>query len=262
MKKRLDQHLADEGYFETRARARAAVMEGLVSLEGNRQVKAGTQVDGTEHIVVEEPASKYVSRGGVKLAGALEEFGVSVEGERALDVGASTGGFTDCLLQAGAASVVAVDVGKGQLHWKLRSDPRVTVFEGVNAREIISLDLPFEPDLAVVDVSFISLKKVVGPVSRVLREGAPIVALVKPQFEAGIGKAPKGVVKDVSTLFGVLRDMRDWLRSEGFLIRGVAPSRIRGPKGNAEFFILVERGGGKGPSDEELWIAIDGAPAR
>jgi 23S rRNA (cytidine1920-2'-O)/16S rRNA (cytidine1409-2'-O)-methyltransferase len=262
MKKRLDQHLADEGYFESRARARAAVMEGHVSVDGSSGVKPGTQVSGTERIVVDEPAEVYVSRGGVKLKGALADLGIEVAGSRALDVGSSTGGFTDCLLQAGAASVIALDVGKGQLHWKLRNDDRVTALEGFNARDIASAELPYRPDLAVIDVSFISLKKVIPAVSGVMDEHSPILALVKPQFEAGVGKAPKGVVRDPSTLFDVLRDMRDWLCGAGFHVAGVAPSSIRGPKGNAEFFIKVETGDAGGPTDEEIRQAIAGAPAK
>jgi len=154
MKRRLDQFLADEGFFESRARARAAVMEGLVSVDGRDDVKPGTQVSGSESIDVREPASRYVSRGGLKLEGALEDFDFDVGGLDVLDVGASTGGFTDCLLAMGAARVIALDVGKGQLHWKLRRDTRVTVLEGRNARELSSEDLPYQPGLATIDVSF------------------------------------------------------------------------------------------------------------
>jgi 23S rRNA (cytidine1920-2'-O)/16S rRNA (cytidine1409-2'-O)-methyltransferase len=256
MKKRLDQFLADEGYFETRARARAAVMEGVVTVDGSGEVKPGTQVKGTETIEVKSAGPEYVSRGGIKLEGALEDFGIDVTGRSALDVGASTGGFTDCLLQNGALRVIALDVGKGQLHWKLRQDDRVTVMEGVNARDLGATDLPYTPDLATIDVSFISLKKVIGPVVRVLAEGSETVALVKPQFEAGIGMAPKGVVRDAAVHEQVLRDMVRWLETEGMTATGVSVSRIKGPKGNAEFFLRIVPGRLKGVADRRLRDAV------
>ena len=255
MKKRLDQHLLDEGFFETRQRARAAVMEGLVSVDGRQDVKPGTQVRGSENFEVREPASRFVSRGGVKLEGALAELGIDVSGLDALDVGASTGGFTDCLLKRGASRVIALDVGKGQLHWKLRNDPRVTIIEGFNARELSAADLPFEPGMATVDVSFISLRKVIEPLAGAIGERAPILALVKPQFEAGIGQAPKGVVRDPATHLEVLTGISRWLTESGFTLTGVAPSGIRGPKGNSEFFIWIEREG-RGVSARDLESAV------
>ncbi len=257
MKRRLDQFLADEGFFESRARARAAVMEGLVSVDGRDDVKPGTQVSGSESIDVREPASRYVSRGGLKLEGALEDFDFDVGGLDVLDVGASTGGFTDCLLAMGAARVIALDVGKGQLHWKLRRDTRVTVLEGRNARELSSEDLPYQPGLATIDVSFISLEKVIEPVIACLKTGAEVLALVKPQFEAGLGMAPKGVVRDPATHLEVLLGLKRWLEEKDLVMEAVTPSRIRGPKGNVEFFVKVSRG--RAATEEDLAGAVEKA---
>lgn len=257
MKRRLDQFLADEGFFESRARARAAVMEGLVSVDGRDDVKPGTQVSSSESIDVREPASRYVSRGGLKLEGALEDFDFDVGGLDVLDVGASTGGFTDCLLAMGAARVIALDVGKGQLHWKLRRDTRVTVLEGRNARELSSEDLPYQPGLATIDVSFISLEKVIEPVIACLKTGAEVLALVKPQFEAGLGMAPKGVVRDPATHLEVLLGLKRWLEEKDLVMEAVTPSRIRGPKGNVEFFVKVSRG--RAATEEDLAGAVEKA---
>ncbi len=244
MKKRLDQFLVDEGLFESRARARAAVMEGQVSVDGSSAVKPGTQVSGEESILVSDTSGRFVSRGGTKLCAALDALAVDVEGRTVLDVGASTGGFTDCLLQRGAAHVTAVDVGRGQLHWKLRRDPRVEVMEGVNARELRAEDLRSRPDIAVIDVSFISLRKVMRPVTDVLAPGGRVLALVKPQFEAGRGQVGKGgVVRDPVVHVEVLQEMVDWLKGRGLVPKGLAASPIKGPKGNIEFFLLVGGGG-------------------
>jgi 23S rRNA (cytidine1920-2'-O)/16S rRNA (cytidine1409-2'-O)-methyltransferase len=257
MRIRLDQFLVDEGYFESRARARAAVMEGMVSVDGRSDVKPGTQVGTPVRVEVREQASRYVSRGGLKLEGALEDFGIDVAGMSVLDVGASTGGFTDCLLQHGAARVIALDVGKGQLHWKLRQDERVTVLERFNVRELRPGDLPLEPDLATMDVSFISLEKVTEPVIGSLAPGGEVLALVKPQFEAGRGMAPRGVVRDAEVHLEVLRALKRWLESRSLTLEAVTPSRIRGPKGNIEFFIRVTRG--RAASDEDLAKAVEKA---
>lgn len=250
MKKRLDQHLVDEGVFESRARARAAVMEGLVSVDGSRAVKPGTQVSGGESIEVEDTSGRFVSRGGTKLCSALDELSVDVRGMTVLDVGASTGGFTDCLLGRGAARVIALDVGRGQLHWKLRRDPRVEVMEGVNARDLRPDKLPGRPDMAVVDVSFISLRKVMGPVTGALVPGGVTLALVKPQFEAGRSQVRKGgVVRDPDVHLRVLSELAAWLRGRGTPPTGVTASPIKGPKGNIEFFMLV--GGERRPVGDE-----------
>jgi len=256
VKKRLDQFLFEAGYFESRSRAQAAVMEGTVSVDGRADVKPGAQVTGDEDIEVTDRASQYVSRGGFKLAGALEELGLDVSGMTVIDVGSSTGGFSDCLLQAGASRIIAVDVGRGQLHARLRGDERVTVCEGVNARDLDAVELPARPDLGVIDVSFISLEKVLEPVWRALSDGASILALVKPQFEAGVGKAPKGVVRDPAVHLEVLNRLAAWLREKGFVLRGVTRSRLKGPKGNVEFFVLIDRGPGGGAGEGEIASAV------
>ncbi len=251
MKKRLDQHLVDQGVFESRARAKAAVMEGKVTVDGSAAVKPGTQVEGDEAIVFEGGTEEFVSRGGIKLAHALDAFSIDVSGLVVLDAGSSTGGFTDCLLRGGAERVIALDVGKGQLHWKLRNDPRVSAIEGYNVRNLVPGDLPVKPALAVVDVSFISLTKVLGPIFRALTEGGEVVALVKPQFEAGRQYVEKGgVVKAPETHLQVLREVMFWITEQGLALLGVSASPIRGPKGNIEFFIWVAREGESIPGTE------------
>jgi 23S rRNA (cytidine1920-2'-O)/16S rRNA (cytidine1409-2'-O)-methyltransferase len=252
MKQRLDQYLADEGVFESRARAKAAVLEGLISVDGNSNVKPGTQVSGCEQIVVSGNEEQYVSRGGTKLARALEDFELDVAGKVIVDIGSSTGGFTDCLLARGASRVIALDVGKGQLHWKLRNDSRVTVIEGYNAKNLQPGDLPEQPSIAVVDVSFISLRKILEPVFGVLATDGSVVALVKPQFEAGRKQVEKGgVVRDPEVHIRVLQDLVGWLRQRELSATQVSASTLRGPKGNIEFFLHIIRGGG-GVGDEEL----------
>lgn len=240
MKKRLDQHLADEGLFDSRSRAKAAVMEGAITVNGMSDVKPGTQVSGSEKIVVADARATYVSRGGLKLEHALKAFEIDPGGKVALDAGCSTGGFTDCLLQAGASKVIAVDVGRGVLHWKLRNDPRVSVLEGFNVRQISRADLPCVPRIAVLDLSFISLTVVLEPVFRTLESGAEALALVKPQFEAGremVGKG--GVVRDRDVHLQVLINMAQHVEQIGLVAREVTTSPIRGPKGNVEFFLRI-----------------------
>jgi 23S rRNA (cytidine1920-2'-O)/16S rRNA (cytidine1409-2'-O)-methyltransferase len=243
MATRLDEYLHSTGRFESRSGAKAAVMAGLVSVDGSFSVKPGMRVRGSEDIQILPPSRKYVSRGGEKLEGALEDLGVGVAGMTVLDVGASTGGFTDCLLQRGVQRVVAVDVGRGQLDWKLRRDDRVEVFEGVNARYLNADDLPGpRPGLATIDVSFISLLKVIGPVMDALEEGGWVLALVKPQFEAGPSVAKGGVVRDPAMHLEVLERIQEGFGTLGLRMSGIAPSHLKGPKGNVEFFCLVERG--------------------
>ena len=252
MKQRLDQYLADRGFFESRARAKAAVLEGLVTVDGNSNVKPGTQVSGGEEIAVSDSEESYVSRGGIKLARALHEFALDVAGQVVLDVGSSTGGFTDCLLASGASHVIAIDVGKGQLHWKLRQDSRVTVIEGYNARKLQLEDLPRQPSIAFVDVSFISLRKVIEPVFGTVAEGGAVIALVKPQFEAGRDLVEKGgVIRNPKVHLRVLQELQEWLEEGGFSVAEVSVSPLRGPKGNMEFFMHIIRGGG-GIGVEEL----------
>ena len=236
VKKRLDVLLVERGLAESRAQAQALVLAGLV----RGHDKPGHQVDPDVELDVERPA-RFVSRGGEKLANALAQLNVEVEGRDAIDLGASTGGFTDCLLQNGAARVIAVDVGYGQLHPKLRADPRVVVLERTNARELT--ELPFLPDLLVCDASFISVRIVLPPVLRLLDESWDALVLVKPQFEAGRADVPRGgVVREPAVHRRVLREVIDAALGWGATAVGVVDSGLPGPKGNREFFVhLIHR---------------------
>lgn len=240
-RRRADAALADAGHFASREQAKAAILAGRVRLGGVILSKAGADVPDDAVFEV-EPAPEFVSRGGKKLAGALDALGLDVDGVRAVDVGASTGGFTDCLLQRGAAGVTAVDVGYGQLAWKLRSDPRVTVLERTNIRSVEG-DLPGAPfDLAVIDVSFIGLGKVLGNVGSVLAEDGEVLALVKPQFEAGKGRVGKrGVVRDATVHEDVLRSVAAEAEALGWRVAGLTWSPIKGPEGNIEFWMHLSR---------------------
>jgi 23S rRNA (cytidine1920-2'-O)/16S rRNA (cytidine1409-2'-O)-methyltransferase len=242
-RRRADAALVEAGHFTSREQAKAAILAGRVKIGDNPVLKAGADVPDDVVFVV-EPAQEYVSRGGHKLAGALDDFGISVEGMHAVDVGASTGGFTDCLLQRGAVAVTALDVGYGQLAWKLRTDERVTVLERTNIRSVEG-DLAGAPfDLAVIDVSFIGLAKVLPHVESVLRPDGEVVALVKPQFEAGKGRVgKKGVVRDPVVHADVLAHVAADAKSVGFSVRGVTWSPITGPEGNIEFWMRLGRGG-------------------
>jgi len=231
MKKRLDVLLVERGLAESRAQAQALVLAGLVP----GYDKPGHQVAEDAELEVERPP-RFVSRGGEKLANALERLEVELDGRDAIDVGASTGGFTDYLLQHGVARVIAVDVGYGQLHPRLRDDPRVTVLERTNARELS--ELPFRPDLLVADVSFISVRTALPPVLRLLEPGYDAVVLVKPQFEAGKDEVGKGgVVRDPDVHRRVLRAVVDAALGWGATTVGVVDSGLPGPKGNREFFV-------------------------
>ncbi len=238
---RLDRLLVDRGLVANRERARRLVMAGEV-LVGDRPVtKPGTTVSPAAELRLRIPASPYVSRGGEKLAGALDAFGLVVDGCVALDVGASTGGFTDCLLRRGARRVIAVDVGYGQLAWTLRQDPRVVVLERVNARTLDPARLPETPTLATVDVSFISLALVLPAVVRGLVPGGTIVALVKPQFEVGRAAVGKGgVVRDPADRAAAVAAVRAAAEALGLVVRGEAESVLAGPKGNREVFLHLD----------------------
>ncbi|HEY7150507.1 MAG TPA: TlyA family RNA methyltransferase [Solirubrobacterales bacterium] len=237
-RRRIDALLADRGLAGSRTSAAASVRAGRVRIgrDGRRASKPSELVPGDAELLVEEEA-RYVSRGGLKLERGLDELGVEVEGRGCLDVGASTGGFTDCLLRRGAARVIALDVGYGQLDWRLRNDPRVAVLERTNARVLRAVDLPFEPELATLDVSFISLSKVLPAVARCLAPGGEIVALVKPQFELGKGRVRGGVVRSASERREALRSVADAARGIGLKVKGFASSGLPGPKGNRETFI-------------------------
>ena len=237
-KSRLDLLLVARGLAPSRERAQALILAGLVDVEGKRAEKAGAAVAEDAAITVAGPAHPFVSRGGIKLAAALDAFGLDPAGRVCLDVGASTGGFTDCLLQRGAARVYAVDVGHGQLDAGLRGDPRVVVRERVNARSLSERDVPEAVDLAVVDVSFISLRKILPAIVPRVRRGGAIVTLVKPQFEAGRSEVPRGgVVRSETTRRRVLDEVETFGRGLALEILGSIPSPIRGARGNTEFLL-------------------------
>lgn len=245
---RLDTLLAERGLFASRTRAAASVMAGEVRLggDGARAQKPGQLVDPAIEVAVDE-RPRFVSRGGVKLANALATFGIDVAGRRCLDVGASTGGFTDCLLQAGAEHVVALDVAYGELEWRLRNDERVTVLERANARALTPASLAYAPDLVVVDVSFISLTKVLPAVLRCVAPRHDVLAMVKPQFEVGRGNVGKGgVVREPSARRGALVAVASAARAAGAAVLGFASSGLPGPKGNLESFVWLAEGGRDG----------------
>ena len=243
---RLDQALVERGLCESREKAKRAILAGPVRVNQQLAHKASDTVKTTDEIVVEKP-EKFVSRGGHKLEHALEHFHVDVSGLRAIDLGASTGGFTDCLLQRGAIQVYAIDVGQGQLAWKLRQDARVVVMEKTNARELTRAKFPpeFTPvDLVVVDCSFISLRKILPPALPFLKPAGRIVALVKPQFEAGKEEADKGagVIKDPAIHRRVLEELEEFVKTQpGLAWHGATESPLLGPAGNKEFLILIEK---------------------
>jgi len=239
-KKRLDSMLVDKGLAKSRQRARSLIMAGHVRVNDVRVDKPGTPVTGTERIAILGGEHPYVSRGGIKLEAALRAFGVDVHGRVCMDVGASTGGFTDCLLHHGAEKVFAVDVGYGQLAWKLRQDPHVVVFERTNIRQLAREMITEPVDLAAIDVSFISLKIVVPVVVPFLHPTGGIMALIKPQFEAGKGRVGKGgVIRDPAQRSAIAKDLIDTFLHSGFRCSGAEPSPIRGPKGNQEYFVYL-----------------------
>ncbi|MEW6447017.1 MAG: TlyA family RNA methyltransferase [Bacillota bacterium] len=243
---RLDSALVRQGYFSSRERAREAVVAGRVFINGLPADKPSRLVSPDDIIEVRGDPLPYVSRGGIKLAHALQVFGISLAGLVVIDIGASTGGFTDCALQAGARRVIAVDVGYGQLAWKLRNDPRVTVLERTNVRYLTPEVLGEKADFAAIDVSFISLEKVLPPVGRLLKEKGAGLGLIKPQFEAGrekVGK--KGVVKDPATHIAVCARIILFITGIGWEVRGLTYSPVRGPEGNIEFFVYFSKEHGR-----------------
>jgi 23S rRNA (cytidine1920-2'-O)/16S rRNA (cytidine1409-2'-O)-methyltransferase len=250
-KVRLDQLLVTRALAPTRARAQALVLAGDVYVRGTRVDKAGTLVAPDSEVEVRSSRNPYVSRGGIKLAGALDAFHVDVPGLRCLDLGASTGGFTDCLLQRGAARVVAVDVGYGQLAQKLRDDPRVVIMERTNARDLDAPDVGGAADLTVVDASFIGLGKLAAAIARCTREGGELVALVKPQFEVGREQAARGrgVVRDEALRTEAIAAAAESIRAAGFELLGQADSTLPGPKGNLEAFVHARRTASAGGRD-------------
>ena len=241
-KERLDKLLVSRGLVQSRERARALILAGKVVVGDHAVDKAGAQVAADAELRLKGADIPFVSRGGLKLAAGLDAFGLDVTGRIAIDVGASTGGFTDCLLQRGAAKVYAVDVGYGQLAWSLREDARVVNLERTNIRDLSSDQLPERPQLAVIDASFISLDKVLPPTLALLTPDATIVALIKPQFEVGRGEVGKGgVVRDPNQHLRVVEQVRQLAASLGCQVLGVTASPLLGPKGNREFLIVLTR---------------------
>jgi 23S rRNA (cytidine1920-2'-O)/16S rRNA (cytidine1409-2'-O)-methyltransferase len=236
-KVRLDQLVVDRGLAASRGRAHALILAAQVTVDGTIVSKAGARVDTGAEILLVGADHPYVGRGGIKLAHALDTFGIPVRGREALDIGASTGGFTDVLLQRGAVRVVALDVGHGQLDWTLRNDPRVVVIERFNARRLTLADLPGPVDIVTIDVSFISLRHILPLVPPVLRPGADVIALVKPQFEAGRGEARKGVIHDATVHVRVVEEVRAAAAAVGLTHSASTPSPITGQKGNVEFLL-------------------------
>ncbi|MCR5416791.1 MAG: TlyA family RNA methyltransferase [Pseudobutyrivibrio sp.] len=240
MKERLDVLLVNRGLAPSRERAKTMIMEGNVFVKGNREDKAGTQIDVDADIEIHGQQLKYVSRGGLKLEKAMTHFDITLEGKVCMDIGASTGGFTDCMLQNGATKVFSVDVGYGQFAWKLRQDPRVVCMEKTNIRYVTLEDIGESLDFASVDVSFISLTKVLGPAKALLKDDAEMVCLIKPQFEAGrekVGK--KGVVRDPKVHEEVINNIIEFVTSIGFYVLHLEFSPIKGPEGNIEYLIHI-----------------------
>jgi 23S rRNA (cytidine1920-2'-O)/16S rRNA (cytidine1409-2'-O)-methyltransferase len=258
-KRRADQLLVEQGLAENRTKAQALILAGLVSMAGRRVDKPGEQLVADAALVLKGRDHPWVSRGGIKLAHALDHFQIEVEGRIALDIGASTGGFTDVLLSRGAKRVHAVDVGHGQLAWKLRQDPRVVVHERLNARRLTPEDIPEPVDIVTCDASFIGLATVLPAPLALVAEQAELVALVKPQFEAGrehVGKG--GVVRDPSTQRDVCERAAAWVAAQpGWAVVGIAESPILGPEGNREFLLYARRGFKLSPSGKHGTVEID-----
>lgn len=241
MKERLDILLVNHGLAASREKAKAIIMSGIVYVDGQKEDKAGSTFEETANIEVRGTTLRYVSRGGLKLEKAMTHFGVELSGKICMDVGSSTGGFTDCMLQNGAVKVYAVDVGHGQLDWKLRNDERVVCMEKTNIRYVTPEDIPDRIEFSSIDVSFISLTKVLGPVKALLTDDGQIVCLIKPQFEAGrekVGK--KGVVREKSTHLEVIEMVMDFAVSQGFEILNLEFSPIKGPEGNIEYLLYLQ----------------------
>ena len=242
MKERLDVLLVQKGLAPSREKAKAMIMEGNVFVENNREDKAGTMFDENVNIEIKGNTLKYVSRGGLKLEKAMTHFGITLDDKVCMDIGASTGGFTDCMLQNGAKKVYAVDVGYGQFAWKLRQDERVVCMEKTNIRYVTPEDIADALDFASVDVSFISLTKVLGPARALLTETGEMVCLIKPQFEAGrekVGK--KGVVRDKAVHEEVIVKVIDFAMEIGFEILNLEYSPIKGPEGNIEYLVYIRK---------------------
>lgn len=240
-KKRVDVALVERGLAQSREKAQALVMSGVVYIGENKVDKASAQVIPEDELIVRQTGTGYVSRGALKLEKGLAVFGVEAKDRVAMDLGASTGGFTDVLLQNGAAHVYAIDVGYGQLDWKLRNDPRVTVMERTNARYLTADDLPLRPTLGVMDVSFISITKILPAAAAIMGENGEFISLIKPQFEAGrdrVGK--KGVVRDAQVHLDVVKEILHFIDADmGWTAQNLSFSPIKGPEGNIEFLVHI-----------------------
>lgn len=242
-KKRLDVLLVDLGLAESREKAKAVIMAGQVYVDNQKADKPGTIYPSAVQVEVRGPVMPYVSRGGLKLEKAIQTFDLSLKGKTAMDIGASTGGFTDCMLQNGAVKVYSVDVGYGQLAWKLRTDSRVINLERTNIRYVTQQQVPDPIDFVSVDVSFISLKLVLPVAKELMKENAQAVCLIKPQFEAGrenVGK--KGVVRDPAVHIQVIRQVAEFVKEIGFSILGLTFSPVKGPEGNIEYLLYIQKG--------------------
>jgi 23S rRNA (cytidine1920-2'-O)/16S rRNA (cytidine1409-2'-O)-methyltransferase len=242
VKKRLDVYLVDEGLCQSREMAKSLIMEGKVYVNNQKSDKAGTSVSEKDTVELRGETLKYVSRGGLKLEKAMQVFGIALNGRVCMDIGASTGGFTDCMLQNGAEKVFSVDVGYGQLAWKLRNDERVVNMERTNIRFVTEENIGQPLDFVSIDVAFISLKLVLPVAYKLMREGAEMVALIKPQFEAGRDKVgKKGVVRDIEVHKEVVKTITDFSQDCGFEVCGIDFSPIRGPEGNIEYLMYAKK---------------------
>lgn len=258
MKKRLDVLLVEQGLADSREKAKAIIMSGIVYVDNNKEDKAGTIFEETARIEVRGNTLKYVSRGGLKLEKAMNNFGVTLEGKVCMDVGASTGGFTDCMLQNGAVKVYSVDVGHGQLAWKLRNDERVVCMEKTNIRYVTPDDIDDVIEFASIDVSFISLTKVLPAVRELMTPGGEIVCLIKPQFEAGrekVGK--KGVVRELSTHIEVVQMIVDYARANGFRTLHLSYSPIKGPEGNIEYLLHITKDESRENEEFDIRVLVE-----
>ncbi|MCI6692991.1 MAG: TlyA family RNA methyltransferase [Clostridium sp.] len=252
-KERLDILLVEKGIFTSRERAKTSIMAGKIFVDGQRVDKAGEKVSVDAEIIFKGQEIPYVSRGGLKLEKAMKEFGISLKNKTCMDIGASTGGFTDCMLQNGAKKVFSIDVGYGQFAWKLRTDPRVVCMERTNIRYVTPDDIGELTDFASIDVSFISLKKIMPATINLLSDKGEVVALIKPQFEAGkekVGK--KGVVRDINVHNEVVKSIVDYLLSQGLNILALSYSPIKGPEGNIEYLVYFTK-----DKDRESKFSID-----
>ncbi len=257
-KKRLDIVLFERGFAESREKAKALIMSGIVYVNDQKEIKAGRDIKTDDIIEVRGNTLKYVSRGGLKLEKAMESFPIALSGKLCMDIGASTGGFTDCMLQNGAVKVYSIDVGYGQLAWKLRSDERVVNLERTNFRYVTREQIPEEIDFASVDVSFISLKLILPVMHTLLKKDGEAVCLIKPQFEAGrenVGK--KGVVRDPAVHENVIKTIAEFANSQCFEVLGLEHSPVKGPEGNIEYLMYIKKC--EEPQDSEEVISTAGA---